>query len=198
MIIGLKDLLRFPRMGHLPDDEVAVVTNYFHINNCKGLHEMITERFQPHFEIAEIGSFEGVSTVLFSRFVKKVYSIDCYDYIIPPTGRIPSMDDLFARAEKTFLARTKGLTNIVKIRKSSVEAAQEFPDQSLDAVYIDAEHDEASVRNDLRAWRSKVKKGGILSGHDWHLPQIQMVLASEGLLNGLSVYSDASWALLIK
>jgi hypothetical protein len=37
----------------------------------------------------------------------------------------------------------------------------------LDLVYIDACHSYECVRNDLNAWFGKVKKGGIIAGHDY-------------------------------
>lgn len=55
----------------------------------------------------------------------------------------------------------------------SVYAATRVPNQSLDFVYIDAKHDEASVRADIAAWLPKVKPGGILAGHDYNLPGVR-------------------------
>jgi hypothetical protein len=52
-------------------------------------------------------------------------------------------------------------------RLTSVEAAAKVPDQSFDFVYIDARHDYDSVKEDLEAWCSKVRPGGILAGHDY-------------------------------
>jgi Methyltransferase domain len=52
-------------------------------------------------------------------------------------------------------------------RMTSVEAAAKVPDQSFDFVYIDARHDYESVKEDLEAWCSKVRPGGILAGHDY-------------------------------
>lgn len=45
--------------------------------------------------------------------------------------------------------------------------AAQVPDGSLDFVYIDADHKEASVTRDLEAWYPKVRAGGIVSGHDF-------------------------------
>jgi hypothetical protein len=59
-------------------------------------------------------------------------------------------------------------------RMTSVEAAPRIPDHELDFVYIDARHDYDSVLEDLEAWCTKVKPGGILAGHDYvdgDLPQ---------------------------
>jgi hypothetical protein len=52
-------------------------------------------------------------------------------------------------------------------RTTSVEAARKVPDRSLDFVYIDARHDYESVKEDVAAWCSKVRPGGILAGHDY-------------------------------
>jgi len=53
------------------------------------------------------------------------------------------------------------------IRKTSVEASKDFKDESLDFVYIDADHQYNSVKEDIEAWFPKVRKGGIVSGHDY-------------------------------
>jgi hypothetical protein len=45
--------------------------------------------------------------------------------------------------------------------------AQSFGDGLLDSVFIDAAHDYASVKGDLEAWVPKVRKGGIVCGHDY-------------------------------
>ena len=179
----LEELLNTPRMGHAPLDDV---------NSVRGLYELIKVFFKPTFKIAEIGSFQGVSTILFSKFVDTVYSVDCYDYKVPPTGRIPSHDQLFVTAEQLFLERTKDINNIVKIRKTSLEASKDFLDHSLDAVYIDAEHDEDSIREDIKAWLPKIKFGGLLCGHDYYLPHIQKILNEEGFKE-VTTSPDSSW-----
>ena len=52
------------------------------------------------------------------------------------------------------------------IHKSSVEGSRDFPDECLDYVYIDATHTYENVMEDLTAWYPKVKKFGMLAGHD--------------------------------
>ena len=52
-------------------------------------------------------------------------------------------------------------------RTTSAEAAARLPDGCLDFVYIDARHDEASVRQDIELWFPKVRPGGIIAGHDY-------------------------------
>lgn len=53
------------------------------------------------------------------------------------------------------------------IREFSVNAARFFPDEYFDFIYIDADHTYDAVKEDLQAWYPKIKKGGILSGHDY-------------------------------
>ncbi len=53
------------------------------------------------------------------------------------------------------------------MRLSSAKAADLIQDGSLDFVYIDANHAEDHVRQDLEAWAPKVRSGGVVSGHDY-------------------------------
>lgn len=53
------------------------------------------------------------------------------------------------------------------IRATSETASQLFPDESLDFVYIDANHKYEFVKKDLRLWFPKLKKGGVFAGHDY-------------------------------
>jgi hypothetical protein len=53
-------------------------------------------------------------------------------------------------------------------RISSLDAARDLPDESLDFVYIDANHHYEHIKADIEAWAPKVRPGGIVSGHDYH------------------------------
>jgi len=53
------------------------------------------------------------------------------------------------------------------LRKTGTEAAQQFHDNSIDFVYIDGDHTYDFVSGDITAWWPKIRKGGILSGHDY-------------------------------
>lgn len=52
-------------------------------------------------------------------------------------------------------------------RMTTVEASKKIEDNSLDFVFIDADHSYEGVKNDIIHWRKKVKPGGWLCGHDW-------------------------------
>jgi len=53
------------------------------------------------------------------------------------------------------------------IRKTSVEASLEIKDEVLDFVFIDGSHIFDQVMTDIILWTKKVRKGGIVSGHDY-------------------------------
>ena len=54
-------------------------------------------------------------------------------------------------------------------RMLSTEAAKEIGDESVDFVYVDANHSYAAVKEDLEIWYKKIKPGGMLMGDDYHL-----------------------------
>ncbi len=57
--------------------------------------------------------------------------------------------------------------NAKVIKGFSMDIVQDFDDESLDFVYIDSNHDFQNTTNDIIEWSKKVKKGGIIAGHDY-------------------------------
>ena len=55
----------------------------------------------------------------------------------------------------------------ILIVTDSVDASKIVQDESLDFVFIDAAHDYKSVVLDIKCWFPKVRKGGLVSGHDY-------------------------------
>jgi hypothetical protein len=53
------------------------------------------------------------------------------------------------------------------IRDTSLNASLDVPDHTLDFVFIDGSHTFDNVMLDILLWTPKVRKGGILSGHDY-------------------------------
>jgi len=54
------------------------------------------------------------------------------------------------------------------IKAWSMDAVKCFKDESLDFCFIDANHEFQHVTNDIAEWGRKVRKGGIISGHDFY------------------------------
>lgn len=53
------------------------------------------------------------------------------------------------------------------IRDLSVNAVKLFNDEYFDFVYIDANHSYESCYEDISLWIKKIKKGGLICGHDY-------------------------------
>jgi hypothetical protein len=65
--------------------------------------------------------------------------------------------------------------------------AVNVPDESLDCLYIDCCHEYGCVKNDLAAWYPKVKKGGIVAGHDVKNPMYGVERAVYKFTNQIGV-----------
>ena len=115
----------------------------------------------------KVGAEVGVYTGAYSRSLLKycpglkLYGIDSWVKYGGYEG-----DHLSIDAYKLAEENVKGF-DCKLIKSESKEAVQQFPDESLDFVFIDANHSYESVVEDIALWSKKVRKGGIVSGHDF-------------------------------
>jgi SAM-dependent methyltransferase len=113
----------------------------------------------------EIGVAQGEFSEKLAQVGLQVYAVDpwrIYDDYTDAQGQ-KRMDSLHDTTQK----RLSPYKNCTIIRKTSVEAAEDFEDDSLDFVYIDGNHHFRYVAEDLCIWYKKVRKGGIICGHDY-------------------------------
>ncbi len=94
----------------------------------------------------------------------KIYGVDswyvytgCNDY----TQK--KLDSFYERAKKQLAP----FSNYEIIKEFSMDAIRKFEDGSLDFVYIDANHEDPYITEDIVEWSKKVRSGGIVSGHDY-------------------------------
>ncbi len=121
----------------------------------------------------EVGSWAGRSSdAILSGSTGKVCCVDTwkgsketYD-LTNPMAKERDILEVF----KSNVGHYKNLNIIVK---PSIEAAKDFEDGSIFCCFIDAGHTKDEVAQDIKAWLPKVKKGGILCGHDY-LPNTWM------------------------
>lgn len=115
----------------------------------------------------KVGAEVGVELGRFARsLVRKVPDLKLYG--IDPWVRY---EDQFNEhdPDEFYKQTVKDCTpyNIELIRKTSMEAVKDFEDESLDFVYIDGNHNFRYVTDDIDEWSKKVRKGGVVSGHDF-------------------------------
>jgi hypothetical protein len=117
---------------------------------------------------AEIGVLKGEFSVKFCQVGIKMYAIDpwlaCHRYHQGNIKKQEEQDKVFEEA--SFLLKPYDCTII---KKSSEDALVDFEDESLDFVYIDANHSFKHIAFDLHEWSLKVRKGGVISGHDYYV-----------------------------
>lgn len=116
---------------------------------------------------AEIGTEKGRYAEALCRTIPnlKLYCIDYWESYPQYTDFV--RPDTFRNIYK--IARRKlAQYNCVLIKKFSMDAVKDFADGSLDFVFIDGNHRYDFVRDDIRQWSKKVRKGGIVSGHDYY------------------------------
>ncbi len=66
-----------------------------------------------------------------------------------------------------FVGNIKPVKGVINpVQASSVEASKLYEPNSLDFVFIDASHDEESVKEDLFHWLPRVKESGVIAGDD--------------------------------
>ena len=65
-------------------------------------------------------------------------------------------------------------------RKPSHVAAEGFAPGTVDMVFLDASHDESSVRQDLAAWWPRLHAEAIMAGHDFSADHPGLIAAVTG------------------
>jgi len=138
----------------------------------KGFLDMVNELpsyFQPHslpVTMIEIGSYMGESTMMFASIglFKTIHSID-------PHQGTEEFNELFGYSwgdvEKEYKLNTRHFDNIIHHKDFSYNVVDKFEDNSIDFIYIDAEHTYESVKKDLELYLPKLKVGGVIGGHDY-------------------------------
>ncbi len=83
--------------------------------------------------------------------------------------------------------------NCELIRKMSRDALGDFEDESLDFVYLDGNHAFESVVHDVYEWSKKVRKDGIISGHDYVRPKTFQGAQNDyqHVVDALDAYTEA-------
>jgi len=115
----------------------------------------------------EVGSFKGeFARTILEKWQGTLYMVDAWyeleDY--NDMSNIGLNQDAYLEAMRSI---NEFRDRAYMLRCLSNQAVDLFPDESLDFVYIDANHEYSYVVEDIKLWYPKVKKGGIVAGHDY-------------------------------
>ncbi len=118
---------------------------------------------------AELGAATGNTT---SRLLaqcptlEKLIIADIWKPVDSPQWNMDNMEEIFRK-------KFQGDKRVGILKGNSWEMAQYVQDESLDFVFIDADHSYECVKKDIEAWLLKIKEGGLLCGHDINLEGVK-------------------------
>jgi hypothetical protein len=149
------------------------------------IYDEAIERARDGAVFVEVGAYLGRSSLYLASRIQqtgkkvRLYVVDRWDGWIydedeelqaERENEIPlEKEDVFRRFIRNVLRA--GVEDVIfPLRMPSEQAAGLFEDGTLDLVFLDADHDYQAVRRDLEAWFPKVKRRGLLGGHDYLHP----------------------------
>ena len=164
---------------------------------AEGLIDMINwiDNIRPTQEmrIIEIGSYICESTMIFADRFKEVVSVDPYinDYDLEDAACSFAP---FDKVYEQFVRNTLSVPNIKSIRETSENAFSILKDQQWDMVYIDGLHTLEGVSYDIAHYKTIIKPGGFVCGHDYGWGNVRHAIGQ--LLDDKvdATFKDASWA----
>lgn len=152
--------------------------------------EMVA-KFPSGSTFIEVGVWKGRSLAFLATEIInsdkeiKLHALDTWDGIGLPGVEITETPDEIYNSFLTAIEPVK--SHIIIHRGFSHDLISTFPDESFDFIFIDASHDYENIIQDIKDWFPKLKKGGILAGHD-----IQFEPVRRAVTETLSHFSETS------
>lgn len=143
--------------------------------NAESLCKILKNR--PHVFGAEVGVFQGdtswrVLSIL--KNLKMLFCVDVWEENQDFLDASPNKSGRIVTADWTVVKNTFKESvieaypfRVCGMQMTSVEASRLIADESLDWVFIDANHSFEYTKQDIDLWTPKVKNGGIISGDDF-------------------------------
>jgi cephalosporin hydroxylase len=156
---------------------------------CPRLYEQAIQEANDGDVLIEVGVWLGRSTAFLCTKANasgkriKVLIIDPFDIIPEGLHMVPHPIAVTGSVRKVFERNMRliGVRDNLEIHQTgSAETAKTVPDYSCSFIFIDANHSYDNVRDDIRAWRNKVRPGGMLAGHDCYTyPSVYQAVRDE-------------------
>jgi len=161
--------------------------------NFEQFYASIADNLQRGAIAVEVGAYKGKSILyLAEALLQRGVSCDLFavDHFKGSEEHNISAGQLLSEYLENVYPMRDHITTLIM---PSEQAAQHFADGSLDFVFIDASHDYQSVVKDIRAWKPKVRKGGMLAGHDIHHQPVRDAVTA--VLGNFDEYPGTVWGI---
>ena len=150
-----------------------------------GLYRKAVEIFPSGSHFVEVGSFLGKSSVYMAVEIinsEKRIKFDCIDHWKGSEEHYDNENIDTENLYETFLKNIEPVKGVINpVRAESVIASKLYKPNSLDFIFIDASHDEMSVKQDLTYWLPRLKENGMIAGDD---------IDNEGVANAVKWFFD--------
>lgn len=140
------------------------------------VYDLVVDKASDSAVFVEVGSWFGRSTAYMGEQIKKnsknikFYVVDTWE----GAGESETQKTIVSNyGGNIFPAFWQNMVNskledlISPLQITSEKASLLFDDETLDFVFIDASHVYDEVTKDISCWYPKIKKGGIIAGHDF-------------------------------
>ena len=191
----MKHTLRFnpPKEWKAPNE-----SNFHFLGLCELLDILkVNLNIEDELKMVEIGSHLGESTFVFAA--SQIFeSISCIDPFEGNEEALKILKRSWKQVKEEFKINTRYFDNIVLHEDYSFEVVKQFKDKSLDFVYIDGDHTYSSIKRDIILFQPKLKSRGIIAGHDYNLPCVEVKKAVDEIYGKPDLITkDGSWVKFI-
>jgi len=147
-------------------------------NDAKQLYENMVLNAKNNSHFVEIGSFLGKSTSFMGVEIKNSGKKIIFDVIDTFSGSANEsyhqdiINVLPVGLYDSFISNMKdsNILDIINVKIGySTEICNQYSDNSLDFIFIDANHEYDSVKSDILLWYPKLKNNGIIAGDDYNV-----------------------------
>jgi predicted O-methyltransferase YrrM len=168
------------------------IQNWF---NYERVFDLAIQKAQDGAKFVEIGVWKGGSTAYMGVEIynsgKKIH----YDAIDTFEGSREHGQVVGLYEEAVQNLKPLVDLNVVNIiRGHSQDVVSKYQDETIDFCFIDGSHEYEDVKKDILAYLPKVKKGGILAGHDydaiWNgvIQAVDEILVKVEIVNGSWIF----------
>jgi predicted O-methyltransferase YrrM len=126
------------------------------------IYRRMVERFPSGSVFVELGVLHGKSLaylgveVVNSGKSIQLYGVDNFRWSWQQMSKV-----------RKNLEPLEGRLPIELMCGDSADAAQQFSSMSVDFVFIDTDHSYEGAWRDIQAWLPKMRRGGVIAGHDY-------------------------------